>query len=321
MKEHVIVTVSTVDGTRHFQLGKILQRCLKTFGYFMVAAIIAACVSIYYLNNEVEFAVSKQTELQNRSLKLSEEVEHLQNLKLELEGDLGAREERLQQVSDRLGDLEVVLGVSDKDGELESRLDAAAVTSSVRLNMLNNIPNGSPVGDVRVSSHYGYRIHPKTGKKTLHRGIDYAVNTGAPVYASADGVVEVVRPSDVGSGNFLRLQHSYGFSSSYSHLQKFKVKSGDFVEKGQLIAYSGNTGFSTGPHLHYEIRFVGRALDPLAFHEWSADNFESLFEKERGIRWDSLVAKIESRASNQLKLSSNKSYKANSAATDETAAQ
>ncbi|GAD88873.1 MULTISPECIES: M23 family metallopeptidase [Vibrio] len=321
MKEHVIVTVSTVDGTRHFQLGKILQRCLKTFGYFMVAAIIAACVSIYYLNNEVEFAVSKQTELQNRSLKLSEEVEHLQNLKLELEGDLGAREERLQQVSDRLGDLEVVLGVSDKDGELESRLDAAAVTSSVRLNMLNNIPNGSPVGDVRVSSHYGYRIHPKTGKKTLHRGIDYAVNTGAPVYASADGVVEVVRPSDVGSGNFLRLQHSYGFSSSYSHLQKFKVKSGDFVEKGQLIAYSGNTGFSTGPHLHYEIRFVGRALDPLAFHEWSADNFESLFEKERGIRWDSLVAKIESRASNQLKLSSNKAYKTNSEATDATAEQ
>ncbi|GAD80780.1 M23 family metallopeptidase [Vibrio ezurae] len=321
MKEHVIVTVSTVDGTRHFQLGKILQRCLKTFGYFMVAAIIAACVSIYYLNNEVDFAVSKQTELQNRSLKLSEEVEQLQNLKLELESDLGAREERLQQVSDRLGDLEVVLGVSDKDGELESRLDAAAVTSSVRLNMLNNIPNGSPVGDVRVSSHYGYRIHPKTGKKTLHRGIDYAVNTGAPVYASADGVVEVVRPSNVGSGNFLKLQHSYGFSSSYSHLQKFKVKAGDFVEKGQLIAYSGNTGFSTGPHLHYEIRFVGRALDPLAFHEWSSDNFESLFEKERGIRWDTLVAKIESRASSQLKLSANKSYNTRSETSEATIEQ
>ncbi|GAM74498.1 membrane protein [Vibrio ishigakensis] len=130
------------------------------------------------------------------------------------------------------------------------------------------------------------------------------MNTGAPIYAPADGVVEVTRPSKTGSGNFLRLQHSYGFSSSYSHLQKFEVKSGEFVEKGQLIAYSGNTGFSTGPHLHYEIRFVGRALDPMAFHEWNVDNFESLFEKERGVRWDSLVKKIESRASNQLQLSS-----------------
>ncbi|ANO35225.1 peptidase M23 [Vibrio breoganii] len=309
MKEHVIVTVSTVDGTRHFQMGKLLQQCLKGFGYFFIAAIIAGGAAIYYLNNEVDFALLKQTELQNRSLELSEEVEQLQNLKVELEGDLGAREERLQQVSDRLGDLEVVLGVAEKDGELESRLDAAAVTSSVRLYMLNNIPNGSPVGDVRVSSHYGYRIHPKTGRKTLHRGIDYAVNTGAPIYATADGVVEVVRPSKTGSGNFLRLQHSYGFSTSYSHLQKFKVKSGEFVEKGQLIAYSGNTGFSTGPHLHYEIRFVGRALDPLAFHEWSAANFETLFEKERGIRWDSLVKRIENRASNQLQLSSQKAAK------------
>ncbi|CAM2916093.1 M23 family metallopeptidase [Vibrio rarus] len=306
MKEHVIVTVSTVDGTRHFQLGKLYQHCLKGMIYLTFAAIFTAGVMIYYLNNEVDFALSKQTELQNRSLKLSEEVEQLQRLKVELEGDLGAGEERLQQVSDRLADLEVVLGVAEKDGELEHRLDAAAVTSSVRLYMLNNIPNGSPVGDVRVSSHYGYRIHPKTGKKTLHRGIDYAVNTGAPIYATADGVVEVVRPSKTGSGNFLRLQHAYGFSSSYSHLQKFKVKSGDFVEKGQLIAYSGNTGFSTGPHLHYEIRFVGRALDPLAFHEWSATNFETLFEKERGIRWDSLVKRIENRASNQLQLSSQK---------------
>lgn len=308
MKEHVIVTVSTVDGTRHYQLGKWLQHCLKGVGYFSATAVIAAGSAIYYLNNEVDFAISKQSEWESRSLQLSEEVLQLQDLKTELESDLDTREERLQQVSDRLGDLEVVLGVSEAniDSELESRIDTAALTSSVRLNMLNNIPNGSPVGDVRVSSHYGYRIHPTTGRKTLHRGMDYAVNVGAPIYAPADGVVEVVRPSNEGSGNFIRLQHSYGFSSSYSHLQKFAVKSGDFVEKGALIGYSGNSGISTGPHLHYEIRFVGRPLDPRAFHEWNAENFEELFKKERGIRWDSLVSKIENRVSSQLQLSSQK---------------
>ncbi len=304
MKEHVIVTVSTVDGTRHYQLGKWLQKCLKGIGYLSLASVLTAGGVIYYLNNEVDLALLKQHESESRTTELSVEVQELQDLKHELENDLTNREERLQRVSDRLGDLETVLGVSEADGEIESRIDTAALTSSVRLYMLNNIPNGSPVGEARVSSHYGYRIHPKTGRKTLHRGMDYAVNTGAPIYAPADGVVEVTRPSKTGSGNFLRLQHSYGFSSSYSHLQKFEVKSGEFVEKGQLIAYSGNTGFSTGPHLHYEIRFVGRALDPMAFHEWNVDNFESLFEKERGVRWDSLVKKIESRASNQLQLSS-----------------
>ncbi|WP_261817908.1 M23 family metallopeptidase [Vibrio gallicus] len=304
MKEHVIVTVSTIEGTRHYQLGKWLQKCLKGIGYLSLALVITAAGLIYYLNNEVDVALLKQSEFESRSTELTEEVKQLQDLKHDLENDLTNREERLQKVSDRLGDLETVLGVAETDGEIERRIDTAMLTSSVRLYMLNNIPNGSPVGAVRVSSKFGYRTHPVTGRKTMHRGMDYAVNVGAPIYAPADGVVEVTRSSKTGSGNFLRLQHSYGFSSSYSHLQKFKVKQGEFVEKGQLIAYSGNTGISTGPHLHYEIRFVGRALDPMAFHNWSADNFESLFEKERGVRWDSLVKKIENRASNQLQLSS-----------------
>jgi murein DD-endopeptidase MepM/ murein hydrolase activator NlpD len=84
------------------------------------------------------------------------------------------------------------------------------------------------------------------------------------------------------------------------------VKAGEFIEKGQLIGYSGNSGLSTGPHLHYEIRFVGRALDPQPFSEWGVDNFETIFEKERGIRWDSLVKKVELRVSSQLQLSSQK---------------
>ncbi|MEK6214235.1 MAG: M23 family metallopeptidase, partial [Vibrio fluvialis] len=112
------------------------------------------------------------------------------------------------------------------------------------------------------------------------------------------------RASSKGSGNFLRLQHSYGFTSSYSHLQKFAVKSGDFIQKGDLIGYSGNSGLSSGPHLHYEIRFVGRSLDPRPFVDWGVNDFESIFTKVRGIRWESLVNKVELRVSAQLQLSS-----------------
>ncbi|GAA5645805.1 hypothetical protein Vpro01_01557 [Vibrio proteolyticus] len=272
----------------------------------MAVSLIVTGGVIYYLKNEVDFAKIKQRELETKSMSLSEEVTSLKELKDNLESDLVEREERINLVADRLGDLEKVLGVEEGAGALETRLDAAAITSSVRMVMLTQIPSGSPVQHARISSGYGKRKHPVTGKMKFHRGQDFAVNIGTPVYAPADGVVEVVRPSNKGSGNFLRLQHAYGFSSSYSHLQKFKVQSGDFVQKGDLIGYSGNSGLSSGPHLHYEVRFVGRPLNPRPFVDWGVDNFETLFSNVRGIRWESLVDKVELRVSSQLQLSSQK---------------
>ncbi|MBD1565881.1 peptidoglycan DD-metalloendopeptidase family protein [Vibrio sp. SA48] len=306
MKERVIVSVSSIHGTKHFHIGKWFRHILKGFGYLLLAGVVATGGVIYYLVNEVDFAKLKQQELESQSMSLSEEVTSLKELKDNLENDLLEREEKMQLVSDRLGDLEKVLGVDESGAELESRLDTAAITSSVRMVMLTQIPSGAPVHNARISSGYGERIHPVTGAVKVHRGQDFAVNTGTPIYAPADGVVEVTRASNKGSGNFLRLQHSYGFTSSYSHLQKFAVKGGDFVQKGDLIAYSGNTGLSSGPHLHYEIRFVGRSLDPRPFVDWGVNDFETIFSKVRGIRWESLVNKVELRVSAQLQLSSQK---------------
>lgn len=301
-----MVSVSSVRGTKHFHIGKWVRHCLKGIGYFVALGVMVTGGAIYYLVNEVDFAKLKQRELETKSMSLTEEVESLRELKTSLESDLIDREERMNLVSDRLGDLEKVLGMNDSEGELESRLDTAAITSSVRMVMLTQIPSGAPVHNARISSGYGKRKHPVTGSIRMHRGQDFAVNTGTPVYAPADGVVEITRPSKEGSGNFLRLQHSYGFSSSYSHLQKFAVKSGEFVQKGDLIAYSGNSGLSSGPHLHYEVRFVGRPLDPKPFVDWGVDNFETIFSEVRGIRWESLVNKVELRVSSQLQLSSQK---------------
>ena len=135
---------------------------------------------------------------------------------------------------------------------------------------------------------------------------DFAVNTGTKVYASADGVIETTRRSSKGYGNLLRIQHSFGFSSAYAHLKEFKVKTGEFVKKGQLIAISGNSGLSSGPHLHYEVRFVGRALNPRPFVDWNLNDFEDIFTKERRIRWESLIKTVEQRVAQQLQLSSPK---------------
>ncbi len=280
---------------------------MKVLSYILFVGVIVTGIVIYYLVHEAEFAKLKQKELETKYSSVNRELTALTALKSTLEHDLSEREERMQLVSDRLNDLENVLGMSDQNGaELESRLDTATITTSMRVMMLTQIPSGPPVINARTSSGYGKRKHPVTGIVKFHRGQDFAVNTGTPIYAPADGAVEVIRPSNKGSGNYLRIFHAYGFSSSYSHLSKFAVKRGDFVKKGDLIAYSGNSGLSSGPHLHYEVRFVGRALNPKPFISWNVDNFDTIFESVRGIGWESLVGQVQLRVSRQLQLSSQK---------------
>lgn len=306
MKDNIILSVSSIHGTKHFSFGKKLRHTFKLIGYITLIGIILAAAVIFYLVNDAKFSKLKLLELENKSSSLSREITSLTTLKINLEQDLLEREEQMQQVSDRLGDLESLLDMDNGNNVLESRLDTAAIHSSVRVAMLTQIPSGPPVKNARTSSGYGKRKHPVTGIVKMHRGQDFAVNTGTHVYAPADGVVEVIRPSKKGSGNFLRLIHTYGFTSSYSHLSKFIVKKGDFVKKGDLIAHSGNSGLSSGPHLHYEVQFIGRSLDPKYFLDWNVDNFDAIFKNIRGIRWESLVDKIELRVSHQLQLSSQK---------------
>lgn len=86
----------------------------------------------------------------------------------------------------------------------------------------------------------------------------------------------------------IRISHGIGFMTLYAHLKTVKVKTGQFVEKGQLIGLSGNSGTSTAPHLHYEIRFLNKALDPVPFMKWSIGNFESIFHVVKDVPWDYL---------------------------------
>jgi murein DD-endopeptidase MepM/ murein hydrolase activator NlpD len=306
MKDNITVSVSSIHGTKHFSFGKKTRHTFKFISGMIFIGILLAAGIIYYLLNDAEFSKLKLRELENKSTSLSKEITSLTALKISLEQDLSEREERMQLVSDRLGDLESLLGMDNNDGKLESRLDTATINSSIRVAMLTQIPSGPPVKNARTSSGYGKRIHPVTGVMKYHRGQDFAVNTGTPIYAPADGAIEAIRPSNKGSGNFLRILHSYGFSSSYSHLSKFVVKKGDFIKKGDLIAYSGNSGLTSGPHLHYEVRFIGRPLNPKPFLDWNVDKFDTIFKNVRGIRWESLVDKIELRVSHQLQLSSQK---------------
>jgi len=117
----------------------------------------------------------------------------------------------------------------------------------------------------RLTSHYGYRIHPFTGLRLHHEGLDIANSIWTPVYATADGLVKEVS-SQTYFGNVVRITHNNGeFLTLYAHLQKAAVTAGQAVKRGDVVGYIGNSGRSTGPHLHYEVRRNDRVVDPMAF--------------------------------------------------------
>lgn len=120
----------------------------------------------------------------------------------------------------------------------------------------------SPLEFTRMSSGYGIRVHPITNDKRAHKGIDYAAPTGTPIRTVGDGVVEFAS-TQRGYGNVIEIKHRDGKSTLFAHLSRIGVKKGQKVEQGEIIGAVGSTGFSTGPHLHFEFRVDGEHRDPL----------------------------------------------------------
>ena len=127
-----------------------------------------------------------------------------------------------------------------------------------------SIPSRMPVEGVRLTSDYGMRTHPVLGGRRQHKGVDLAGPKGTPVYATADGTVGMAQWFS-SYGNYVQIEHGAGLQTRYGHLSAYTVKPGQVVKKGMLIGYIGTTGRSTGPHLHYEVRVAGEAVNPIPY--------------------------------------------------------
>lgn len=133
--------------------------------------------------------------------------------------------------------------------------------------ILSEIPNIWPIkgGIGHISMYYGQNENPIYGSWYIHKGIDLSTfRSGDPILATADGKVVTVA-YDISLGNYIILEHKHGFLTRYAHLSAFKVQKGTVVKQGQIIGYIGNTGLSTGPHLHYEVHLGTETIDPLRF--------------------------------------------------------
>jgi len=135
-------------------------------------------------------------------------------------------------------------------GSLGAQRDLLAATPSIR-----------PIDGGWISSSYGYRISPFTGRRVVHRGLDIATHAGQPIFATADGRVTFAGTNG-NMGKTIVISHGHGIMTRYGHCQELLKKKGVRVKRGEIIARVGNTGRSTGPHVHYEVRLNGVAVNP-----------------------------------------------------------
>jgi murein DD-endopeptidase MepM/ murein hydrolase activator NlpD len=148
---------------------------------------------------------------------------------------------------------------------------------------LASIPAIQPVNNKqlrRIASGFGMRIDPVYGTPKMHKGLDFTAPQGTPIYATGNGRIKVVGKMDAGFGNYVKINHGYGYETLYAHMVRVKVTVGQRVKRGEVIGWVGSTGKSTGPHCHYEVHINGREVNPVYFfyNDLNAEQYEQLLK-------------------------------------------
>jgi len=291
MNNHFTVTIHDDNGYRQFNVHQFVKKALLYALAFTLTMVFIAVGTILYLDNSVDEIELKRKAVEKTLVELKQNNINLQTSMQETKESLLLKKKELSELSDSLSEIETLIGLKPlAETSIQERVSATKIDSQHRAVLMQLIPNGSPIEYHGITSKFGYRTHPTLHKREYHRGTDMKAKMNTAVYAPADAIVEWAGfHKKSGFGRLVILEHAYGFKTYFGHLNKIVIKSGTFVKKGTLIAYTGNTGLSNGPHLHYEIRFIHRAVNPYWFIKWTQKNYDEIFKKEKKIPWQSLI--------------------------------
>ena len=179
------------------------------------------------------------------------------------------------------------LDILSKQTVVQSRsLDEIERLAANKAELIEAIPSIQPIKNedlTRMASGYGYRIDPFTKKRRFHYGMDFSAKKGTPIYATGNGIVQRADNRSSGYGRHIRIDHGFGYISLYGHLEKYNVRRGKKVKRGDIIGFVGNTGRSVGPHVHYEIFKDNKKINPLNFYygNLSQKEFDALLTQSK----------------------------------------
>lgn len=281
MKNRSIITITNYKGSKSYSLHTMTKATIWSVLALLSTIFVLNIIGILWLKQEVISLRDKRETLLGEYEKLNQRNEDLSRQITVKNTELG----ELQKIEEMIG-IE-----SEEKKDYSVRIDIAKHTFIERNFMLNNIPSGYPLDHkAAITSPYGYRRSPHNPRlRVMHWGIDLRARVGTPVYATAKGVVSFVG-RNAGFGKLIKVWHGFGFQTYFAHLHRFKVKKGDYVNKGDIIAFSGNSGRSTGPHLHYEVRYLSRPLNPYPFLKWQLSNYDIVFRDVKQVQWNKLLS-------------------------------
>ncbi len=267
-QQQVLVTVSGVSGSRTYFSSTRAKKILYAVYFIVIAYCIFVTISVLFLGKEY---------LQKRIVE----------------------EQNAQLISFKKN-------VEDEQARAKVRFDLNNINKTAtdkKLTFMTLIPSGNPLVErqLETTSDFGSRIHPVLGGERDHTGTDLRAPIGTPVQATANGIVTFAGVRG-GYGNVVEIEHAFGFKTLYAHLKdpddsQVRVYAGQYVHKGMVIAESGNTGRSTGPHLHYEVRLTNskvnnKPLDAENFMFWDVEHFDHVFRNEREVEWGFFANKV-----------------------------
>lgn len=295
MRHHLTITITDVHGSRQFTLTYLIRRFLLLIVWVLGLLILIGGVIVWQAWAERSLLEAQITDLYQQKEQvaaeyqqaLAQQSERLSALNadhLALEDEVQAKDGQLTMLQETFHKLEAQLsGLSDGEEKRLASLSPADMTL-----LMQRIPSGTPSAYKLISDSFGWRTHPITKKRAFHDGMDFSCQLGTPVHATADGVVTMA-DWDGGYGLKVEIDHGYGFKTVYAHLSKALVSRGDVVAKGDDIALSGNTGGSTGAHLHYEVHFMNNKLNPKPFADWNQYRPSSIFKQVKEVPWESFA--------------------------------
>ena len=302
VKNKFTITISDIHGSKHYLLHQIVKRFVLYFTLFVIFLIVTGAYLISSLIDEVSSLENKKEKVVKEHTLLKEQNDNLlfqiKEKTEKFDAVIKKKTEKYDAIKEKITDMEALVGIIPSlETNTDVRLQNIKFTAEQQKIFFDNIPNGYVVPYTGYSGKFGWRIHPILKKREFHKGLDLRAKRMTPVRAPADGVVEWAGyHKSSGFGNLVIIDHNYGFKTTYGHLsKKMVVKAGQFVKKGDIIAYTGSSGLSTGPHLHYEIRFITRPLNPLYFVKWNKSNFKEIFKKEKRVPWQSLIKMMQTR--------------------------
>ena len=287
----------------------------KRLSYYLIASVVVSVLILSFSFYNIKSFIQKEAAKENQSLRQEISVFNKDlNLILEVLNDIQNKDDNIYRAifeADPYPDYKRKLGTGGNPikfkkyenieyGELvveivqkleliEKKLssqsrsfDEVFEITKEKQKMLKAIPSIQPINNrdlTRIASGFGMRMHPIYKILKMHKGMDFTAPVGTEIYATGDGVIEKVGWTG-GYGKTILINHGYGYKTRYAHCSKFKCKKGQKVKRGDHIGYVGNTGQSTGPHLHYEVFKNKRQINPVNFffYDLSPEEYDKVIE-------------------------------------------